>query len=85
MWKKTNSTRKSPKLQKEISKCSKDGNSTNWKISQIAGNVGKTQNEKSNFTPNFYSMKDFHGNRVPNFQKPNALADDDYHKHCGPN
>jgi hypothetical protein len=41
--------------------------------------------EKSNFTPNFYNMKDVHGNLVPNSQKASALADYLHYKYWGPN
>ena len=78
------------RLNKEVSKSAKR-DKQQWKLNKLEDLTDcrecwkNIKFEKSNFTPNFYSMKDVHGNRVPNSQKASALADYLHYKHWGPN
>jgi hypothetical protein len=77
------------RLNKDIAKQAKH-DKQNWKVQKLGDLTDRRECwknirfEKSTFTPNFYSMKDISGNRVPNSQKADAIAEYLHCKQWGP-
>ena len=77
------------RLNKDIAKQAKH-DKQNWKVQKLGDLTDRRECwknirfEKSTFTPNFYSMKDISGNRVPNSQKTDAIAEYLHCKQWGP-
>ena len=77
------------RLNKNIAKQAKH-DKQNWTVQKLGDLTDRRECwknirfEKSTFTPNFYSMKDISGNRIPNSQKADAIAEYLHCKQWGP-
>ena len=78
------------RLNREISRSAKNDRQT-WKTQRLGDLTNPRECwkaikfEKSNFMPNFYNLKDIRGNRVPNSEKANAIAEYLHEVHWKPN
>ena len=84
-----NLTEEEKRLNREITKNAKH-DKQQWKLQKFNDLTDpkecwkQIKHEKSTFTPNYYSMKDIRGNRVPNSEKANAIAEYLHSKQWGP-
>ena len=68
------------RLNREIAKNARK-DKQQWKIQKLSNLTDpkecwkQIKYEKSDFTPNFYSIKDIRGNHVPTSEKANAIAE----------
>ena len=84
-----NLTEEEKRLNREITKNAKH-DKQQWKLQKFNDLTDPKEcwkhikREKSTFTHNYYSMKDIRGNRVPNSEKANAIAEYLHSKQWGP-
>ena len=77
------------RLNREIAKNARK-DKQQWKIQKLSNLTDSKEcwkqikYEKSDFTPNFYSIKDIRGNHVPTSEKANAIAEYLHSKQWGP-